>query len=312
MNKEIEELFSRVVNQNDKLAVSKLLTLVENSYDSLEELFQKIEKKIESKSHIIGVTGSAGAGKSSLISRLISSFKKLGCRIGVLSVDPSSPFSGGALLGDRIRMQEHTLDPNVFIRSVSSRGHIGGISLSIVKMVPIMELWKADKIIIETVGVGQGEVEIVSIADTVVVVTTPVAGDHIQVIKSGINEIADIFVVNKSDLQGADIVAKELEQLYQTSLYYKELLWKPPVILTSTTEGVGIDELITAIENHNDFLSKEGYNILKHKRNEMKKLFLRNLLIEKLESEFREILKRYSTVDPYDLSRRIKISIIID
>ena len=203
-----------------------------------------------SLSRVIGITGSPGVGKSTTVNALITSLKSEGKTIAVLAVDPSSPISGGALLGDRIRLGEHFLDPHVFIRSIATRGHLGGLSATIESIINIVKLAGFDYIFVETVGVGQSEVEVMKFVETVVVVMAPGMGDGIQASKAGILEIGDIFLVNKSDRDGANETAKELESSLHLSA--KPLGWTPLVLLGAMEKSVGITELISAIDQHGE------------------------------------------------------------
>lgn len=204
---------------------------------------------------VVGVTGSPGAGKSSLVDKLALLYRERGERVGIVCVDPSSPFSGGAILGDRIRMQTLGLDPNVFIRSMATRGHLGGLARATVDAVSILDAAGYEKIVVETVGVGQDEVEIVKTADVSVVVLVPGMGDDVQAIKAGIMEISDVFVINKADREGVLRTEKELEALL--SLATRPDGWHPPIVKTVATESKGIEELATAVESYRDFRRKD-------------------------------------------------------
>jgi LAO/AO transport system kinase len=200
---------------------------------------------------VIGITGAPGAGKSSLVDKLALLYRQRNERVGIVAVDPSSPFSGGAILGDRIRMQALGLDKGVFIRSMATRGNLGGLARATVDAVSILAAAGYEKVVVETVGVGQDEVEIVKAADVCVVVLVPGMGDDIQAIKAGIMEIADIFVINKADREGVYSTEKELEALL--SLAHREDGWQPPIVKTVATENKGVDELAAAIEKYRDF-----------------------------------------------------------
>ena len=200
---------------------------------------------------VIGITGAPGAGKSSLVDKLALHYRRLGERVGIVAVDPSSPFSGGAILGDRIRMQTLGLDSGVFIRSMATRGNLGGLARATVDAVSILDAAGYAKIIIETVGVGQDEVEVVKAADVSVVVLVPGMGDDIQAIKAGIMEIGDVFVINKADREGVNTTEKELEALL--SLAARDDAWEPPIVKTVATESKGIQELAAAIEKYREF-----------------------------------------------------------
>ena len=206
---------------------------------------------------VVGLTGSPGVGKSTVTGALIRGYREQRLRVGVLAVDPSSPFSGGALLGDRVRMQEHAIDDQVFIRSMASRGHLGGLSWATPQAVRILDAAGLDVVLIETVGVGQAEVEIASLADTVVVVVAPGLGDSIQAAKAGILEIADVFAVNKSDRPGAQEVVRDLRTMLAMASYDAGA-WKPPIVSTTAATGEGIGDLAAAIERHREWLAGSG------------------------------------------------------
>ena len=200
---------------------------------------------------VVGVTGSPGAGKSTLVDRLAALYRRRGERVGIVAVDPSSPFSGGAILGDRIRMQTLGLDPGVFIRSMATRGNLGGLARATVDAVAILDAAGFEKVVVETVGVGQDEVEVVKTADVSVVVLVPGMGDDIQAIKAGIMEIGDVFVINKADRDGVLRTEKELEALL--SLAHRPDMWNPPIVKTVATENRGVEDLAAAIESYRDF-----------------------------------------------------------
>jgi GTPase len=234
----------------DIRAVARAISKVEDVSKDASALMKKIFP-LTGKGLVIGITGAPGAGKSSLVDKLALFYRQQGERVGIVAVDPSSPFSGGAILGDRIRMQTLGLDSNVFIRSMATRGNLGGLARTTVDAVSILDAAGYGKIIIETVGVGQDEVEVVKAADVSVVVLVPGMGDDIQAIKAGIMEIGDIFVINKADRDGVDSTEKELEALL--SLATREDSWHPPIVRTVATEGKGIQELAAAIESYSAF-----------------------------------------------------------
>lgn len=243
------ELVDQLLN-GDRRACARLITLVENDDPQAQEALKTLYPHT-GNAHIIGVTGPPGAGKSSLVDKLTEVYRSQEKTVGVIAVDPSSPFTGGALLGDRIRMQDRATDTGVFIRSMGTRGHMGGLSVCTKDAIKILDAFGKDIIIVETVGTGQDEVDIIKAADTVLVVTMPSLGDDIQAIKAGILEIGDIFVVNKSDLEYADKAVLELEMMLD---FGEERPWKPPVIKTVASTGEGIPTLVEAIESHMTFL----------------------------------------------------------
>jgi LAO/AO transport system kinase len=207
--------------------------------------------------HVVGLTGSPGVGKSTSTAALVSALREQGKRVGVLAVDPSSPFSGGALLGDRVRMQDHALDRSVYIRSMASRGHLGGLSWATPQALRVLDAAGCDVILVETVGVGQSEVEIAAMADTTIVLLAPGMGDGIQAAKAGILEIGDLFVINKSDRDGADQVRRELRGMIGLT-DRAEGAWRPEIVKTVASKGEGIDEVVAAIDRHREHLVASG------------------------------------------------------
>ena len=238
------------VTRGDIRAVARAISKVEDNSSDASELMKKIFPHT-GRGLIVGITGAPGAGKSSLVDKLALFYRRQNERVGIVAVDPSSPFSGGAILGDRIRMQALGLDPGVFIRSMATRGSLGGLARSTVDAVSILDAAGYSKIVVETVGVGQDEVEIVKAADVSVVVLVPGMGDDIQAIKAGIMEIGDVFVINKADREGVYSTEKELEALL--SLSAREDGWLPPIVKTVATEGKGVEDLAAAIENYRKF-----------------------------------------------------------
>ena len=238
------------ITSGDPRAVARAISKVEDSSDDASALMKEIFPH-SGKGLVIGITGAPGAGKSSLVDKLALLYRARNERVGIVAVDPSSPFSGGAILGDRIRMQALGLDKGVFIRSMATRGNLGGLARSTVDAVSILAAAGYQKVVVETVGVGQDEVEVVKAADVCVVVLVPGMGDDIQAIKAGIMEIADIFVINKADREGVYSTEKELEALL--SLAHREDGWQPPIIKTVATENKGITELASAIESYREF-----------------------------------------------------------
>lgn len=239
--------------KGDRRALARAISMVENEDPSKNEILKGIYSHT-GKAYIIGFTGSPGSGKSSLVDKLVSVMRREGLTVGIIAVDPTSPFTGGAILGDRIRMQEHTEDKDVFIRSMGTRGSLGGLSRATKDAVQLLDAFGKDVIIIETVGVGQSEVDVVKNADTTVVVLTPASGDSVQTIKAGIMEIANIFVVNKSDLPNADRTRTEINLMLD--LDNKEKEWRPSIVPTITLTNEGIEDLWEELKKHRRFLEK--------------------------------------------------------
>jgi LAO/AO transport system kinase len=207
--------------------------------------------------HVVGITGSPGVGKSTVTSALVTQLRSAGKRVGVLAVDPSSPFSGGALLGDRVRMQDHALDPGVYIRSMASRGHLGGLAWTTPQALRVLDAAGCEVVVVETVGVGQSEIEIAGLADTTLVLLAPGMGDGIQAAKAGILEVGDVFVVNKADRDGADQVRRELRAMVG-SVARAEDGWRTPIVKTVGQTGVGVDDLVAEIDRHRAWLETSG------------------------------------------------------
>ncbi|WP_405811727.1 methylmalonyl Co-A mutase-associated GTPase MeaB [Streptomyces sp. NBC_01520] len=243
--------------QGGPRAVARLISLVEGASPRLREVMAAMAP-LAGHAYVVGLTGSPGVGKSTSTSALVSAYRKAGRRVAVLAVDPSSPFSGGALLGDRIRMSEHASDPGVYIRSMATRGHLGGLAWSAPQAIRVLDAAGFDVILVETVGVGQSEVEIASQADTSVVLLAPGMGDGIQAAKAGILEIGDVYVVNKADRDGADATARELNHMLGLGESRRPGDWRPPIVKTVAARGEGIDEVVEALEKHRAWMEEHG------------------------------------------------------
>ncbi len=249
----VSELFAAACG-GDRGSLARLLSLVERGGDEAREV-SRLSYPLSGGGYTVGLTGAPGAGKSTLTSAIIGHLRASGQEVAVLAIDPSSPFTGGAILGDRVRMQDHATDPGVFIRSMATRGHLGGLSLAVPQATRVLDAAGKPWVLIETVGVGQVEVEIADAADTTVVVVNPGWGDGVQANKAGLLEIADVFVVNKADRPGSDSAIKDLTQMLELSGHRA---WVPPIISTVATDATGIDELFDAINAHRAFLAADG------------------------------------------------------
>jgi LAO/AO transport system kinase len=257
----------------NKRAAARLISLVENEESQKRDLLREIYPHT-GKAFIVGITGAPGAGKSSLVDRLLQQVRADGLTAGIIAVDPTSPFSGGAILGDRIRMQDHALDSGVFIRSMGTRGSLGGLSRATREAIQVLDAFGKDLIIVETVGVGQSEVDIVKTADSTVVVLTPAGGDSVQTIKAGIMEIADIFVINKADLPGAERTETEISMMLDMG---DEKAWRPPIVPTVSVSGEGLPLMWKSLQEHRDYLTDSG------KLKEVRRQRVRRELTEQVE-----------------------------
>ncbi len=298
-------------------AAARLMRDIDDDISSAREEL-KVLFPHTGRAHIVGVTGSPGTGKSTLVDQLIQALREKGKTVGVVAVDPTSPFSGGAILGDRVRMQRHSTDEGVFIRSLATRGHLGGLSRSTHDIVDVMDAMGKDVVLVETVGVGQDEVEIIRLAHTNIVVLIPGMGDEIQAIKAGILEVGDIFVVNKADREGADKTVRELEIMLEMKTY-PDGAWRPPVLKTEALHRRGIEELVSEICRHRAYLGDTLWEERKRQRAEGKFLdILRDILlretVERLRREGRweGLLEelRGRRVDPYSAVEKVVAEVL--
>ena len=307
-----EALIERMLAR-DRTALARLMTLVENRAPELPAIMSRVYEHT-GHAHVIGLTGPPGAGKSTLADRLTAHLRAADRRVGVVAVDPSSPFSGGAVLGDRIRMQGHFLDPGVFIRSLSTRGSHGGLARATRDMIRLLDAFGVDNVLVETVGVGQTELDVMRLADTVLVALVPEAGDAVQVLKAGLLEIADIFVVNKADREGAERMQSELVQM----LHLRPATpWTIPVLLTQAATGVGTEAVRDAIEAHRAFLAADADRARRQRARREGELL--DVLDEELRRRLEQGLGAHATdglaplldavragrVDPYSAALRI-------
>tara|TARA_B100000212_G_scaffold51119_2_gene33176 strand:- start:4295 stop:5251 length:957 start_codon:yes stop_codon:yes gene_type:complete len=272
------------INSGSRVSLSRLISLVESDKSAIFRISDSLKRK-DNDTYVVGITGPPGAGKSTLTNRLIQNLRKNNKSVAVLAVDPSSPFTGGAVLGDRIRMQEHALDDGVFIRSIGSRGDLGGLSSATSAIIKLFDTFGIDVILIETVGVGQTELDIIKISDCVLVTLVPEAGDGVQAMKAGLMEIGDIFIVNKADRGGAEKLAREVD--YMISLKHSENNWSTKVILAEAENDVGTKEIISEIEKFKNFEIQR--DLLDKKRVKRKLSEVETLIFQKMKFELENI-----------------------
>ena len=273
-------------------ALARLISLVESNHPKAEQSLQYLYPQT-GKSYVLGITGPGGSGKSSLVDQITRELRKQNISVGILATDPTSPFSGGAILGDRFRMQNVVDDPEVYIRSLGTRGNLGGLSKATSDAIHLLDAFGKDIIILETVGAGQDEVDVVKIADTCIVVMVPGLGDDIQAIKAGIMEIADIFAVNKADRDDADRVVQDIHNMLHLKMAQKE--WDPRIVKTVATKPEGIDQLLAAVWSHREYMETSG-KLLKHRRNRLKTEVMQHLA----EEIYRHIDRRIKTEYDFD------------
>ena len=277
-------LFASAVN-GDRGSLARLLSLIERGGDDARTIGRLTYPK-SGHAYTVGITGAPGAGKSTLTSAVIGNLRAQDVQVAVLAIDPSSPFTGGAILGDRVRMQDHATDTGVFIRSMATRGHLGGLSLATTEAIRLLDAVGCPWILVETVGVGQVEVEIAGKADTTIVVVNPGWGDAVQANKAGLMEIADIFVINKADRKGADETRRDLEQMLDLSDLAHDA-WRPPILQTTATSGEGVEELWNVVAQHREHSTTTG--LLQRRRSFRLREELREIVERRLEHRAREI-----------------------
>jgi|HubBroStandDraft_6_1064221.scaffolds.fasta_scaffold199310_2 LAO/AO transport system kinase len=299
------------VRSGDARALSRAISTVENRAPGWSDLLKALFPH-SGKARVIGMTGAPGAGKSTLVDQLARHYRKEDRTVGIVAVDPTSPYTGGAILGDRIRMQDHFADPGIYIRSMATRGALGGLARTTADVTTVLDASGRDVVLIETVGVGQDEVDIVRLADITVVILVPGMGDDVQTIKAGIMEIADIFVINKSDREGAERVEREIRALQSLAMRHDG--WTPPIVKTVASEGKGVQELALAIGEYQNYLQKENRALQKSVENWQERLIemLRDVMLEKARAQLgngnlagmaREVAEHKR--DPYTLVEEI-------
>jgi len=299
------------VRSGDARPLARAISIVENRRPGWSELLKSLFPHT-GHARVLGLTGAPGAGKSTLVDQLAKHYRKENQTVGIVAVDPTSPYTGGAILGDRIRMQDHYSDPGIYIRSMATRGSLGGLARTTADVTTVLDASGRDRILIETVGVGQDEIDIVRLADVTVVILVPGMGDDVQTIKAGIMEIADIFVINKSDRDGAENVEREIRAMQ--SLEVRKDGWTPPIVKTVASEGLGTGELAAAIDDYETYLKKENLSGKKTVENWQERLveMLRDAMLEKAQAQMDGgSLQRYAAEvaehkrDPYSLIEEI-------
>jgi len=302
------DLAQELIKGNHR-AIARAISLAENNRSAAQEMMKKIFP-YTGKSLVVGITGSPGSGKSTLVDQMVVHLRKNGKKIGIVAVDPSSPFTGGAILGDRIRMMRHSTDPEVFIRSMAARGHLGGLAKATGEAIAILEAAGKDFVLVETVGVGQDEVEVVKLADIVLVILIPGAGDEIQAFKAGIMEIADIFVLNKADYPEAEKTEKQLQAMLDLGFGGET---RPPVVKTVATEGEGVEPLVNEIDK---LVESKSQEFIDSRKKRLISWMLKDIISEKIyqavsqnipESEFESLVEKIfkREIDPYTVADEI-------